>query len=205
MTLLLVKVCGITNAQDAAHAEACGADLLGFVNHPSSPRHCADIPAAAAAHPDKAVLVTVGDDPGPMIRLAEQANLRWIQPHCSREKRAEVVSALCSAFFRVILPWPDEPGQARVDADLYLWEPSPQVTGVLGGSGQGHAAKYPPPGLFLLAGGLDADNLAERLAALPASARRHLAGVDAASRLESAPGRKDPDKVRAFLETARAL
>jgi phosphoribosylanthranilate isomerase len=76
---------------------------------------------------------------------------------------------------------------------------------VPGGSGQAHQAQHPPPGLFLLAGGLDAGNLAERLAALPANAQRHLAGVDAASRLESTPGRKDPDKVRAFLETARAL
>jgi phosphoribosylanthranilate isomerase len=64
---------------------------------------------------------------------------------------------------------------------------------------------YPPPGPFLLAGGLDAENLQARVAALPVAAHAAFAGVDAASRLEAALGVKDPARVAAFLRAARTL
>jgi len=48
----LVKVCGLTGAADARHALDCGADLLGFVVHPPSPRHCADLVALLATPPE---------------------------------------------------------------------------------------------------------------------------------------------------------
>ncbi|HEX9082039.1 MAG TPA: hypothetical protein VF768_07150, partial [Holophagaceae bacterium] len=57
---LLAKVCGLTRAEDAAQAAAYGADLLGFVCHPPSPRHCADL-TLAAPHLDRAVLVMVAE------------------------------------------------------------------------------------------------------------------------------------------------
>jgi phosphoribosylanthranilate isomerase len=64
---------------------------------------------------------------------------------------------------------------------------------------------FAPPGLFLLAGGLDADNLRERAALCPSEARIHLQGFDAASRLERSPGIKDPLKVRTFIQTAKSM
>lgn len=201
---LIAKVCGLTTAGDARFARDAGADLLGFVHHPPSPRHCADIPAASAGQGGHGVLVIVGEDPSPMIAQARAAGLAWIQPHAGAA-RAAVAQALKAAGFRVLLPWPDEPDQAFIPADLYLWEPSPAVTGVPGGSGQSHQALHPPPGPFLLAGGLDGPSLQSRLAILPAETKGFLRGVDAASRLEAAPGRKDPLKVRAFLENAHAL
>ena len=201
---LIAKVCGLATAEDARFAFENGADLLGFVHHEPSPRHCMDIPAASAGLDDKGVLVMVGEDPGPMIAQARAAGLAWIQPHAGAA-RGEVARALKAAGFRVLLPWPDEPDQPLMPADLYLWEPSPAVTGVPGGSGQGHGALHPPPGPFLLAGGLDGPSLQSRLAILPAEAKRFLRGVDAASRLEATPGRKDPLKVAAFLENAHAL
>jgi phosphoribosylanthranilate isomerase len=200
-----VKVCGLTNPEDAAQAAAAGADFLGFVVHPQSPRHCGDLPEACKGHEARAVLVTVGEEAEPMMRLAESAGLRWIQPHASRPARKRVAARLRQAGFRVLLPWPDEADQEPVDADLYLWEPSPEATGVPGGSGQGHAAQFPPPGAYLLAGGLDGGNLRERIQGLPYLSMKGLRGVDAASRLERGPGLKDPDKVNAFLEAARAL
>ncbi|HJU84732.1 MAG TPA: hypothetical protein VJ600_11010 [Holophagaceae bacterium] len=205
MTRLLVKVCGLTNAEDAAQAAAAGADFLGFVVHPPSPRHCADLAAACKGHDARSVLVTVGDEAEPMMRLAEAAGLRWIQPHASRAARGRIVGQLRTAGFRVLLPWPDEPGQDPIDADLYLWEPSPEATGVAGGSGRAHAAQFPPPGAYLLAGGLDGESLRGRIQDLPYAHLRFLKGVDAASRLERAPGLKDPAKVTAFVEAARAL
>ncbi|HEU4951422.1 MAG TPA: hypothetical protein VFT46_05695 [Holophagaceae bacterium] len=201
---LLAKVCGLTTAEDAQFALTRGAELLGFVHHPPSPRHCADIPSASAATGSKGVLVRVGEDAEAMIAQAKAAGLGWIQPHAGAA-RAEVAAAIRAAGLKVLLPWPDEPGQEPVEADLYLWEPSPKLTGVQGGSGQAHGALHPPPGPFLLAGGLDGPTLQQRLGALPTETKRLLRGVDAASRLEAAPGRKDPLKVAAFLEHAHAL
>jgi len=201
---LIAKVCGLTTADDTRFALEARADLVGFVHHPPSLRHCADLASASVGAGDKGVLVMVGGDAAPMIERARSAGLAWIQPHAGAA-RARVAEAIRKAGFRVLLPWPDEPGQEEVEADLYLWEPSPAVTGVQGGSGQGHGALHPPPGPFLLAGGLDGPTLQTRLANLPAEAKRFLRGVDAASRLESVPGRKDPLKVAAFLENAHAL
>lgn len=201
---LLAKVCGLTRTEDARFALDRGADLAGFVHHPPSPRHCADIPAAAAGAGARGVLVRVGEDADAMIAHAREAGLGWIQPHAGAA-RAEVAAAIRAAGLKVLLPWPDEPDQPFIEADLYLWEPSPKVTGAQGGSGQSHGALHPPPGPFLLAGGLDGASLQQRLGALPHGAKPLLRGVDAASRLESAPGCKDPLKVAAFLENAHAL
>lgn len=201
---LIAKVCGLTCADDTRFALEAGADLVGFVHHPPSPRHCVDIPRASAGAGGKGVLVMVGEEAGPMIGLARAAELEWIQPHAGAA-RAHVAEAIRKAGFRVLLPWPDEPDQEASEADLYLWEPSPSVTGVQGGSGQGHGALHPPPGPFLLAGGLDGKTLQSRLCILPPDTKRFLRGVDAASRLEASPGRKDPVKVVAYLENAHAL
>lgn len=202
---LRVKVCGLTTAVDAALAAAEGADLLGFVLHPPSPRHCPDLLEAARDVRDRAVLVAVSDDPLWLARTAAAAGLHRIQPHASAAARGRVAEALRREGFELLLPWPDQPGQPACAADLYLWEPGPGVTGLEGGSGVLNPLRYPPPGPYLLAGGLDAGNLAARCAALGPEQRGRLAGVDAASRLESAPGRKDPAKLRAFLQAARAL
>ena len=212
----LVKVCGLTRAADARHALACGADLLGFVVHPPSPRHCADLAgllaaaggeegALGAAVRDRAVLVTVGDAADPMMELARRAGFRRIQPHVPEDRRAGVVSVLRLAGFFVLLPWADRWGQPELEADLHLWEPDPSATGLPGGSGQLHAMECPPPGPYLLAGGLEASNLLERMQAVPRRALLNLRGYDAASRLEAAPGLKDPDKVRAFVHRAHEL
>lgn len=201
---LQAKVCGLTSASDTHFALEAGADLVGFVHHPPSPRHCVDIPAASADARGKGVLVMVGEDAGAMIALAREAGLAWIQPYAGTERK-RIAGALRAEGFKVLLPWPDAAGQEVIPADLYLWEANPIQTGVQGGSGQGHAAMHPPPGPFLLAGGLDAENLQRRLAALPLESKRYLRGVDAASRLEAGPGLKDPLKVKAYLENAHAL
>lgn len=215
----IVKVCGLTRLEDARHALACGADLLGFVVHPPSPRHVADLPALLdaplnacgteqaerAAIRERGVLVTVGDAADPMLALARAAGLRRIQPHVPEARRAEVVRVLKAAGCFVLLPWADRAGQPQLDADLHLWEPDPGRTGVAGGAGQAHAMEVPPPGPYLLAGGLDGENLLERMQAVPRAALRNLRGFDAASRLEASPGLKDPDKVRAFVARGHEL
>jgi phosphoribosylanthranilate isomerase len=198
------KVCGLTTAEDAMYAADQGADLLGFVSHPPSPRHCSDL-SVAAPFLDRAVLVMVADGPEAVLASARRFGFRRVQPHLPREERERGARLLQATGLFVLLPWADESGQLPVAADLYLWEPSAAVTGVAGGSGQGHAMVVPPPGDFLLAGGLDATNLRDRVLSLPVAARPRFRGVDAASRLEASPGRKDPAKVAAFIRMAHEL
>jgi phosphoribosylanthranilate isomerase len=200
----LAKVCGLTSAEDAAFAAEQGGDLLGFVLHPPSPRHCFDL-SVAAPFLDRAVLVMVADSPEAVLASAHRFGFMRVQPHLPLEERERGVRLLQASGLFVLLPWADEAGQLPVVADLYLWEPSATITGVAGGSGQGHAMTVPPPGDFLLAGGLDATNLRDRVLSLPVAERPRFRGVDAASRLEASPGRKDPAKVAAFIRTAHEL
>ena len=200
-----VKVCGLTNAADAAFAAAEGADFLGFVVHPPSPRHCANLAEASSEVRDRAVLVTVTDDSEVIIRMASATGIRNIQPHVSPEHRNKVIQRLKSEGYFILLPWSDDRDKVTIPADLYIWESNLKETGVAGGSGRTHAMTFPPPGAFLLAGGLHADNLRERVALCHAEARIHLQGFDAASRLEISPGIKDPLKVRAFIQTAKSM
>ena len=199
---LLAKVCGLTSAGDAAQAMQAGADLLGFVCHPPSPRHCADL-AVAEGCLDRAVLVMVSERAETILESARRHGFRRVQPYLPPSERERGVDLLRSAGLFVLLPWADEPAQAHAGADFYLWESSPAVTGVAGGSGQGHPMAFPPPGPFLLAGGLEGGNLAARAAVIPSSVRSLLRGFDAASRLEAAPGRKDPAKVAAFVAAVK--
>lgn len=199
---LLAKVCGLVRAEDTAFAAGQGSDLLGFVSHPASPRHCADL-SVARPFLDRAVLVMVADHAEAVLELARRHGFRRAQPYLPASERRRGVALLRETGLVVLLPWADEPGQVPIPADLYLWEPSAVQTGVVGGSGQGHAMAFPPPGPYLLAGGLDGLNLAGRAAALPPAARKGLRGFDAASRLEAGPGQKDPAKVAAFVAAVR--
>ena len=201
---LLAKVCGLVRAEDAAFAAARGADLLGFVSHEPSPRHCEDL-AVAIPFLVRAVLVQVADGAEAILATARLHGFRKVQPYLPVATRGAGIQLLREAGLFVLLPWADEPDQFTVSADLYLWEPSAKVTGVAGGSGQGHAMAFPPPGNFLLAGGLDATTLRSRMAALPETVPSHCRGVDAASRLEVSPGRKDSAKVAEFIRTAHEL
>lgn len=200
----LAKVCGLVRAEDAAFAAGQGADLLGFVSHPPSPRHCQDL-SMAAPFLDRAVLVMVAERTETVLAAARRHGFQKVQPYLPAVTREAGIHRLREAGFFVLLPWADEPGQLSLSADLYLWEPSSTVTGMAGGSGRGHAMTFPPPGDFLLAGGLDATNLRNRVRSLPPAAHPQFRGVDAASRLEASPGRKDPAKVAAFIRMAHEL
>jgi len=201
---ILAKVCGLVRPEDAAFAAGQGADLLGFVFHAPSPRHCRDL-SVADPYLDRAVLVQVAESAESILATAHRHGFRRVQPYLPAATREAGIRLLREAGLQVLLPWPDEPGQNPVAADLYLWESSPQVTGVAGGSGLGHGMAHPPPGPFLLAGGLDAANLRERVQGLPVPVRANFLGVDAASRLEASPGVKAPSKVSAFILAAHAL
>jgi phosphoribosylanthranilate isomerase len=201
---MMAKVCGLTSAGDVALALDAGADLLGFLQHPASPRHCPDLELVRLAG-DRAILVVVAAEAESLMARVRQAGAGWVQPYLPAAERAQGLARLRADGRRVLLPWPDDPDQEALPADLYLWETSPKASGLLGGSGQGHPMGFPPPGPFLLGGGLEAGVLAARLAMMPPAARPRCRGFDAASRLERAPGRKDPERVAAFVGSAHGL
>ena len=202
---LIAKVCGITSADDAQAALAAGADLIGFVRHLPSPRHCEDLESASSGIGIRGVLVGVSDQIDTIIDEAIGYGLGWIQPYLPVNERTYALTRAHAAGLKLLLPWPDSPDQEPVAADLYLWETAPTQTGVHGGSGQTHAARFPPPGPFLLAGGLDGDNVRSRINALTRDLHDQCRGADAASRLEASPGRKSFPKVQHFTSTVHAI
>jgi phosphoribosylanthranilate isomerase len=159
----------------------------------------------AGPYLDRAVLVQVADGAEAVLALARRHGFRKVQPYLPAATREAGIRSLRAAGFYVLLPWADEAGQIPVPADLYVWETPAALTGVAGGSGQGHARAFPPPGEFLLAGGLDGSNVADRAGSMPSSLRTQCRGADAASRLEASPGVKDPAKVAEFIRRVHAL
>ena len=201
---LWVKVCGITTVADAEMAAAAGADAIGINLWPGSPRHTsvatAERIAAAVRGTLQVVTVTV-DVPVPELQaLQARLHLDWLQLH-GHEPNAWVAALAPWAYRAVGLAHAQDVEQAlTVPGAWVLIDARDAVR--LGGTGQA-----PPEALAaqvcrarptLLAGGLGPDNVAS------AVRRLQPAGVDAASGLEQAPGRKDASKVRDFVQAARA-
>ena len=201
---LTVKICGLTCAADAADAARAGADLLGFVFFPAS-RRCLD-PAASSWLRDLGGTPRVGvfrDQPRDFVEeVRRRAGLAWVQLH--GDETPEDCAAL-GGRERVIkavsvsgpVDWARVEGYRPV-ARLLFDTASPS------GGGTGRVFDWRlldgrPEGLeFLLAGGLDPDNVAAAVASV------HPAGVDVASGVEREAGRKDAGKMQAFVRAARA-
>lgn len=198
---MFVKVCGITTEEDALLAVALGADAVGFIFAPSS-RQVAVQRAHDIARRLPPEILTIGvfrdESPERVVEIVHRAGLRGAQLH--GHERPEH-----SAWVRARVPFvmkafaagdPALAEAAEHGADAVLLDaPTP-------GSGRVFdwtLAEGVPAGLRLvLAGGLHPGNVAD------AVQRVHPWGVDVASGVEAAPGRKDARKLRAFLVAARA-
>ncbi len=200
------KVCGLTTPQDAVMAYTAGAGALGVVHHPPSPRSVDAVSARRIVDelPRGAAVVAVMVDPTPERALTwcQEAGAAALQL-CGGEDAADFDGFPLPLLRRIGVG-------AGAERELAAWRQ--QVAGFVldhpaspGGSGLAVeaaaaaalvAAAAPLP--CLLAGGLGPDNVAAAIAAV----RPH--GADASSRLEAAPGRKDPSAVRAFLAAAEA-
>jgi phosphoribosylanthranilate isomerase len=204
----LVKVCGITRAEDARAAVEAGADLIGFVFAPSPRRVDAQTVARIVETlPPGAerVGVFVNEAAECIREIARIAGLTMIQLHGSEPP--EMDELLDLPVLRA-LRIPGTEAASAVDAagrfasPLLLIEPS--VPGVWGGTGlsmdwgiaRSIVAALPHKRIFL-AGGLDPDNVRQAIAAV----RPY--GVEASSGLEDSPGRKSPQLIRRFVETVR--
>ena len=192
---MMAKICGITNKEDALAAIAAGASALGFNFWPQSPRYLD--PAQAAFLADlPAGIWKVGvfvNEPGPYIAaVAHRLKLEVIQLHgdCGVPANHRVWKAI---------PVQDELRLDDPAAEAFLLDtPSGDLYGGTGRTFdwtllQGLQKK------IILAGGLDARNVRRAIE----TARPW--GVDACSRLESAPGKKDHEKMAAFLAAALEL
>lgn len=190
----LAKVCGLRSSADIAAARA--SDLVGFVLSDRSPRAVAtdDLPRLvdeARTAGLATVLVSDLGDPQRILQAARSAKPDVVQLH---SPAASARAALQQEGFAVFLAV--EPGQnAPEGADGLLFD-----SAAAGGTGRTHdwaTTRARLDGLrgtlHLVAGGLDAENAADALAASGAS------GADASSRLETEPGRKDSARIQAFI------
>ncbi len=203
---MFVKVCGITQLDDALIAAEVGADLLGFVFYPASPRYIAPTRAGAIARAVKArapavrcVGVFVQPEAGFAERVLAEADLDAAQLHgCAP---TDLIPFAGRAYLAVkSWQWGEAPLPVAADLpELLLDAAHPQLWG---GTGQradaALAASLARRFRLMLAGGLTPDNVAEAIhAARPW-------GVDVASGVERAPGCKDADKVVRFVRAAKA-
>jgi phosphoribosylanthranilate isomerase len=225
--LFRIKICGVTTPADARLAAEAGADAVGFNFVAGSPRRIEPAAARAAVAALPAGVLAVGvfaGSPADEIRsLAEAVGLSAIQLHghltgggpavdpparCGELAGLPVIRAVrleadglaaARRWVAAATAAGGRPAMLIVDAAA-----APSTTaGSLGGTGSRvdwqALAREEPPGIPLaLAGGLTPGNVAAAIEATGVLA------VDAASGVETAPGRKDPGLVRAFVAAARA-
>lgn len=207
--MIKVKICGITNSEDARAAVEAGADALGFVLHRKSPR-CVpmDVVKAIVAALPPFVLpvgVFVNEEAATVREVMDQCGLALAQLH------GEETASYCETLGRPIL----RAIRLRGSGDLLAlaeYKGRAQVRGFLvdafsekeyGGTGQvadwGLAAEAAKSAQILLAGGLTPENVQEAIRQV----RPY--GVDVSSGVEASPGKKDHAKVGAFIRAARLV
>jgi len=198
-----IKICGITRAEDLRAAVDLGADALGFVFYPPSPRFLATGRAAQLVRAVPPFVTTVGlfvnAEPAMVHRVLESVPLQLLQFH------GEEDAAYCGQFG---LPY-IKTARVRPGLDLVEYAASfPEASGLLldayiegyGGGGQAFDWNLIPRALPLpaiLSGGLDARNIAAAISAVRPWA------VDVSSGVESAKGIKDAAKIAAFITGVR--
>ena len=188
----MLKICGITNREDALAAIEGGANALGLNFYPKSPRYveperAAEI-SAGLPHQVCKVGVFVDEPVANILRVARTAGLDVAQLHGNESPEDYPAGMRIWKAVRVIngqAPLLDCPAEAVL------------LDGPASGQSFDWALVTGSVERLILAGGLDASNV--RLAIQQV----HPWGVDACSRLESSPGRKDHVKMADFLKAAR--
>ena len=210
---LIVKICGLSTHETLDVALDAGADMVGFVFFPPSPRHV-DVAAIskladAARGRAEIVVLTVNAEDEILDQIVKQVRPDWLQLHGSES--TDAVAAIKQALgVRVMKALPIAargdldriPKYADV-ADRILFDArAPEDATRPGGLGavfdwhllENLDLRVP----FMVSGGLHAGNVAEAVRVTRAG------GVDVSSGVERAAGIKDPEMIRAFIRAARA-
>ena len=200
---IMIKICGLTREEDVDAAVAAGADALGFVFYPPSPRYVAPQRAAELARRIPPFVDIVGlfvnESPAAVHAACMALPISLLQFHGNED------AAYCRQFTRPYLR------AARVRQGLDLVEFArtfPDARGLLldafveGYGGGGHVFDWtliPPdlPGFLVLSGGLTATNVGE------AMRRVRPVAVDVSSGVEMGKGIKDHSKIAAFVAAVR--
>src|SRR5437588_5085286 len=201
-----VKICGLTNLDDARRAADLGAWALGLIFHEPSPRACAESEALeiAAALRRRALVcgVFVNRPLDEVVGAADRVGLTMLQLHgdegpayCAEAARRTGCRVVKAARVR---SQADVRALGRFHTDFHLLDA--HAPGLRGGTGEtfdwalarAHRGGVP----LILSGGLTADNVAAGIEATGPWA------VDVASGVEAEPGRKDPQRLEAFFAAA---
>ena len=194
---MMVKVCGITNASDALAAVGAGATALGFNFYAKSPRYLTpdaaeDIVAQLPAETLK-VGVFVNEAPASIASIARAVKLDLVQLHGGEAPAGIRHWRACRVQGDAVTDLESATGAEAILLDT-------AVPGMHGGTGRTfawHLARL-DGWRIIVAGGLDATNVREAIRI----ARPW--GVDACSRIESTPGKKDHTKMIEFIHAALA-
>jgi phosphoribosylanthranilate isomerase len=209
-----VKICGLSTPETVDAAVDAGADLIGLVFFPRSPRNVSleQAAALAARARGKAKIVTlvVDADDALLTAIARDVQPDLIQAHGSEtpERVADIARLTSLPVIKAIRVATDADIAAAADystvANLILYDAkAPETLGSSLPGGNGHAFDW---GLlegekrpaFMLAGGLTPENVADAIRQTGAPV------VDVSSGVESAPGIKDIGLIRKFIEAAKA-
>lgn len=203
--MVAVKICGLTRVEDAVACVQLGVDALGVNFWPQSKRFCVEEAALSIAKAVKGQTLLVGvfvdATPNEMQRIQEKVGLDCVQLH-GTESPQVLEQFLPHAYKCIRVENAESLAAANHYAGDYLMVDA-FVADVPGGTGQTLDWHLVQPlcaqRKVLLAGGLTPDNVADAIL----QARPF--GVDVASGVESAPGQKNLDLVKRFVEQAKAL
>jgi phosphoribosylanthranilate isomerase len=220
---MFIKICANTNLEDALLAAELGVDAVGFVFAPSkrrvTPEQVAEITRELPKMISK-VGVFTSTDAEEILGAAKVAGLTAVQLHSAFDpKLVDAIDAGSGSVLHVVqvidVPVGMDLEELRATLTAVLRHPYVVVAlldashgGVSGGMGKSFDWKRTAKvvrevqeaigGRVIVAGGLDAENVGEAIAAFAPW------GVDVASGVESAPGKKDAERLRAFVAAARA-
>lgn len=203
--MVRVKICGITSLEDALQAVQAGADALGFVFHEKSPRYLSPERAESIISElppfVQAVGLFVNADAGFINDTADRCRLDLVQLHGDEPPDyCDLIRRRVIKAFRVKDITSLDPVRNYCIAGILLDAFSPKAYGGTGLTFNWEVAQEAGQyGTVILAGGLTPENVRQ------AVERVNPYGVDVSSGVETAPGMKDPEKVREFIRQAKGL
>ena len=201
-----IKICGITNIDDALMAIDTGADALGFNFVPDTPRYLKDTKAAAKIIEQLPPFITtvglfVNAAPEVIQAIADECHIDMLQLH--GDESPQFCRGLNRRVIKAVRVKDESSCSHLSDYRVSGYLLDTYVKGTMGGTGVAFdwrlAVKAKQYGQVILAGGLNPDNVG------PAVQQVRPYGVDVSSGVEVSPGRKDPVKVQTFIRNVKEV